>query len=229
MSLASIQTLVDDKLRSAALGTDLAPAAARDRAIAQAVLQYDADAPRVLTVDVASVTGTSFAVPGTWVPGRSLLYSVESPVGRNPPALVDAAVGRDATAAWVIVLADGLAGFNNALVRVSFTAPHQLDSGTSTIPLQHEPALACWAAAEMCRQVATLKGHDRDASIQAAATSGQTQSGDLARRAREWLAQYRAGLGLPDADAGTAGKAAGEMVQWRREHLRGRFSTLTGY
>jgi hypothetical protein len=89
-------------------------------------------------------------------------------------------------------------------------------------------ALACWAAAELCRQLATQKGHERDATISAVSSNGQTQSSDLARRAKDWFAQYRIALGLPDPEAAAGGNAAGTVVSFERTRTRARFSTL-GY
>ena len=111
-------------------------------------------------------------------------------------------------------------------MRVHFTAPHVLTVDECTVPTQHFNAVACWAAAELCRQLATQKGHERDATLSAANTTGASQSGDLARRARDWDLQYRQTLGLPDPDAvpGAAGSSA--VVQFDRTRQRGRFSSL---
>jgi hypothetical protein len=122
---------------------------------------------------------------------------------------------------WRIVLASE--SLTDATVRVWFTAPHADDG--STVPAVHENAVACWAAAELCRQLATQKGHERDATIAAAQTNGSSQSGDLARRARDWDLQYRQALGLSDPAAETGPDAAGVVVQFDRARMRGRFSS----
>jgi hypothetical protein len=226
MSLAAIQQLVDDKLRSASLGSVLADVAARDRAIAQAVLVYSADAPQRLNDLVAGISGSSFDPPPGWVAGRSQLDQVEYPLGQVPRAVLAAAVVLDDASELQIVLADQ--ALSNATVRVYFTAPHTLTADASTVPAEHENALACWVAAELCLQLATQKGHERDATISAAAVNGQSQSGDLARRARDWLRTYRSTLGLPDPDDKPGVAAASSVVSWGRSRPRGRFSSL-GY
>ena len=67
------------------------------------------------------------------------------------------------------------------------------------------------------------------APISAANVAQQSQSGELARRARDWLLQYRTALGLPDPEKASGGQAAGTVVQWDGDgHRRGRFSSL-GY
>ena len=221
MPLASIRTLLADKLRTAALGRELADPLLLDRAIGQALLQYGLDAPQQLAVLATGVTGDSMAVPTGWVVGGSQLVQVEYPVGEAPMATIDAAIARDLLDEWrVLLLTDTLA---DATVRVWFTAPHAADG--STVPAAHENAVACWAAAEVCRQLATQKGHERDATISAAQTNGQSQSGDLARRARDWDLQYRQALGLPDPDKTPGAAAAGAVVQFDRTRMRGRFSS----
>lgn len=224
MSLATITKLVDDKLRTAALGRDLASPLVIGRAIAQAVLQYGLDEPQALVELQEAVTGDTLATPAAWVDGRSLLTAVEYPVGRAPMETIDAAVARNAAGDWVILLpVDSLL---DATVRVHFTAPHVVDDSACTVPAEHENAVACWAAAELCRQLATQKGHERDATLSAAATQGQTQSADLARRARDWDLQYRRMLGLPDPEKVQGADGAAAVVSWGRERPRGRFHSL---
>lgn len=210
MSLATITQLVADKLRTAQLGSELGGSAERDRAIAQAVLQYGLDRPQQVFADVASVTGSTLALPGTWVAGRSLLLAVEYPIGLWPVSTLEAAVlvGSSST---VIFLADDT--LTDATVRVHFSAPHQVDNSTCTVPAQDLNAVACWAAAELCRQLATAKGHDRDATLTAAAVNGGSQSGELARRAKDWLREYRNALGLPDPDRASVAPAS-TVVSW---------------
>lgn len=221
MTLATITTLVTDKLRTAALGTSLAHPLGVQRAIDQAVLQYSADAPQQLQVVVTGANGDTLAVPTTWVGGTSVLQWVEYPVGRAPRATLDALATQDAAGDWqILLLVDSLV---DATVRIAFTAPHVLTTETCTVPAHHENAVACWAAAELCRQLATQKGHERDATIAAAATNGSSQSSDLARRARDWDLLYRQALGLPDPAAQPGGQAASTMVAWERTRQRGRF------
>lgn len=224
MTLATITQLVADKLRTVALGRELADPLVTERAIAQAVLQYGADAPRTLTADVPNITGGLFDVPAGWVSTASQLVAVEYPIGVAPMATLEAAIARNEAGTWQVMLLDDTLA--DATVRVHFTAPHVVDAEGSTIPALHENAVACWAAAELCRQLATQKGHERDATISAASVNGQSQSGDLARRAKDWFAQYRVALGLPDPEAAAGGRAAGTVVQFERTRTRGRFHSL---
>ena len=87
------------------------------------------------------------------------------------------------------------------------------------------------ARLQSIRQLATQLGHDRDATIGAMGQQQGSQSGDMARRAKEWLAVYRVALGLPDPDkkgANTNGKPAGAVVSWGARRVRGRFYSYGG-
>lgn len=224
MSLAAITQLVRDKLRAAALGSDMADQLVVERAIGLAADQYSADAPQVLGALVSGFSGEAIDLPTAWVLGRSVLEAVEYPVGRAPREEVPAAVARGADGTWRVLLLDQT--LSGATLRVWFTAPHVLDADECTVPPQHLNAVACWAAAELCRQIATQKGHERDASLSAVAVQGGTQSGDLARRARDWFTQYRVALGIADPEADAGGKAAGTVVTLERTRTRARFHSL---
>lgn len=224
MSLAAITALVDDKLRSVTLGT-LADPQVRDRAIEQALMQYSADEPQDLVADQAGVSGFFIDMPGDWQPGRSRLQAVEYPLDLVPMATLEAAEMHQVDG-WRILLANAV---SNLTVRLHYTAPHAPDA--STVPAHHINAVACWAAAELCRQLATQLGHDRDATMGAMSQQQGSQSGDMARRAKEWLAVYRVALGLPDPDkasASTSGKPAGAVVSWGARRVRGRFYSFGG-
>ena len=224
MSLAAITALVDDKLRSLALG-DAADLDARDRAIEQALVQYSSDEPQDLVATAANVTGYIVPLPEGWDAARSRLQAVEYPLDQMPMATLEAAAYRD-TGTWRILLADAV---SNSTLRLHYTAPHAMDA--STVPAHHINAVACWAAAELCRQTATRMGQDRDATIGAMASAQGSQSGDMARRAKDWLAVYRVALGLPDPDkpgAATGGQAAGAVVSWGARRKRGRFYSYGG-
>jgi hypothetical protein len=224
MGLATINQLVDDKLRSASLGSELGGPLVRDRAVAQAVLQYSTDLPLEVAEDVVAVTGASFDVPEGWVVGRSRLVAVEYPIGRAPMVTLEAEVVKPAEGSLQLYLMETY--LQGATVRVHFTAPHRVDTTASTVPAEHENALACWAAAELCLQLATQKGHERDTTLSAAATNGQSQSGDLARRARDWQRSYRSTLGLPDPERQAGPDAATAVVSWKSDRPRPRFFSL---
>lgn len=224
MSLAAITALVDDKLRSTALGASV-DTAARDRAIGQALVQYSSDEPQDLVAEVADVTGYFIDTPAGWVPVRSRLQAVEYPLDQVPMATLEATEMHQ-VGGWRILLAEPASGIT---VRLHYTAPHAADA--STVPAHHHNAVACWAAAELCRQLATRMAHDRDATIGAQAQQQGSQSGDLARRAKEWEAVYRVALGLPDPampGAAGGGKPAGAVVSWGARRIRGRFNSFTG-
>lgn len=225
MSLESITRLVDDKIRSTALGVKLADPEVRDRAIEQAVLQYGLDLPRKVSELVTNVTGSVFDAPAGWIAGESQLEAVEFPVGQAPRATLEAAPVLRLDDTWGIMLAGGVSLAADT-VRVHYSLGHVATAEECTVPPRDENAVACWAAAELCRQLATQKGHERDATIAAAAVNQASQSGDLARRAKDWFAQYRQQLGLPDPERTSGPDAAGAVTQFRTDRPRPRFRTL---
>lgn len=226
MSLATITQLVADKMRTVSLGREVGDPRVHERAIGQAVLQYGLDVPQKLTDDVVGVTGGLFDLPPDWDATSSALVAVEYPIGVAPMATLEAAVARSEGGAWQVMLLDDT--LTDATVRVHYTGPHQVDADVCTVPAIHENAIACWAAAELCRQLATQKGHERDASISAVATTGGSQSGDLSRRARDWTTQYRVALGLADPEATAGSRAAGTVVAFGSTRMRGRFNSWVG-
>lgn len=224
MSLATITALLDDKIRTTMLGRELADPRTLERAIEQAVLAYSLAKPLHDSDDLAGVTGGVIALPTDWDAQFSTLLAVEYPIGVVPMATLEAAVARDETGTWHVLLAQD--SLTDATVRVHFTRPHVLTNAACTIPAAHCNAVACWAAAEMCRQLATAKGAERDSTMAAAVTSGQSMSGDLARRARDWMIQYRAELGLADPETSPAALPAGTVVAFDRSRQRARFTSL---
>ncbi len=226
MSQKALQQLASDKLRTLALGGDLAGPLVVERAVEQAVQQYDSDVPRRSWTLVTAVTGSTITLPAGWVAGRSSLLAVEHPVGQAPMAKIEAqlTLAPDSDTTWRIQLVrDSLSA---ATVRVHFTVPHTLTASECSIPLEHLNAVACWAAAEVCRQLATAKANERDATISAVQLNQGSASGDLARRAKDWFGQYRLALGLPDPEADTRARAAGTVVSLGPRRRGGRFSTL---
>ncbi|TXI17631.1 MAG: hypothetical protein E6Q67_13025 [Roseateles sp.] len=218
MSLATIIELVQDKVRADALGS-LVTDQLIQRTLAQALIVYSADKPREASAEELA-SGDTIMVPTDWVEGLSSLVAVEYPVGQAPMATVAASAVRPYGGAVRIQLQDRVLATDTP-VRVHYLAPHAADG--STVPAEHHNAIACWVAAELCRQAATRAAHDRDATISAAATQQGSQSGDLARRARDWLTQYRTQLGLPDPEQSTPVKAAGVVVTPEGDgHRRGR-------
>ncbi|XHS78503.1 hypothetical protein ACFJGW_00600 [Burkholderiaceae bacterium UC74_6] len=233
MSLSKIILLVNDKLRSEALA-DLAAADVVERAVGQALLRYGQDKPLDMDGLVEAQTDLTdmLPMPDGWQPGVSNLVSVEYPVGEAPMVTIPALVVHPITGGDRIRLTlDALPLDSQA--RIHFTGSHAADG--STVPEAHMDAIACLATAELCRQSATRYGFDRDATLNAAGVSQPSQGAELARRAKDWAAQYYAQLGLrnPDqvsagssGDAGTGVASAGVVVQPARDgHRRGRFSS----
>ena len=224
MSLPAIIQLTRDKLRTAMLGADLADGLVVERAVLQAATQYGTDMPRRRTTLVTGLTGSTVPLPSGWVPDRSALLAVEYPLGQAPMATVPAQVALKPSAdEYQVYLLDTT--LSAASLRLHWTSPHELTAEACSIGEQHWNALACWAAGEVCRQLATAKASERDATMSAVQVNQGSQSGDLARRARDWLREYRQALGLPDPEQATHGDAACAVVSWGHRRPRPRIST----
>lgn len=221
MALADYQQLVDDMVRDASGTLD---SAARDRAIAQAVLSHGAAMPRTLAEDVVwPERGVFGPAPAHWMEG-AWIKQAEHPVGEQPPRLIHVAALREPDGRWRLESVWPLP--QGATVRLSYTAPHVVDDGQDTVPLQHRVPVAMLAASALCQQLATYYSGQRETAVGADASSTETRAREYASRAREYRSAYYAGVGLPDpftrqgASAGSGVQAAAVVGHWpgRRRH-----------
>jgi len=202
VALADYQTLVDDLVRDEAGRVSTTQ---RDSAIALAVERYSDDRPRTLVEDLTGVSGTLLNLPVAWELDFSRLDSLEVPVGRVPPAILD----QDSYAMYLaaaglkIMLLNGLAA--GSTVRATFTARHKLDASNDTLPLRHREATAKWAASMLCDQLAAFYATEQDTTISADRVMGQSKSQAYAARAKDYRKQYLDALGVADKVNGAAG------------------------
>ncbi|MDP3614517.1 MAG: hypothetical protein Q8R98_21950, partial [Rubrivivax sp.] len=111
-----------------------------------------------------------------------------------------------------------------ALLRITFTAEHELVQGTTpkdTIPAKHRDGVAAYAAHLLCRELATLYSAERESSIAADGSNSESRARNYAFRAREFRSAYYATIGVADPMAsGTGGNSAssatgaGAVVSW---------------
>lgn len=90
-------------------------------------------------------------------------------------------------------------------VRVRYTLQHALTATEDTIPPADREAVAKYAAALLCEQLASLYASDTDSTLSADRSFGQTRSQAFAARAREYRKQFQAALGIDDKTAAPAG------------------------
>lgn len=191
MALADHQDLIADLAGGlvAALGT-----AARDRALARAVVRYGQDRPRRLVVDVTAGAGGTLTFPAGGDP--ALPVSLEHPIGDDPPTLIepDRWTLYATPTGTEIRVTGGLP--TGAVVRVTHGARHTVDAGTDTVPAADLEAVASWAAALLCDQEAARTAGDTLSTIQSDSVQHASVSGNWARRATALRARYHELLGV---------------------------------
>jgi hypothetical protein len=200
--LTTYQGLVDDLTRDDA---GKVSAAQRDQNIALAVERYSSARPRDAVEDVVGA-GTALPLPAGYQVGFSDVMGLEYPAGRVPPVRVasDRWEMYLAPGGLEIMLLDAVAGS----VRVAYTVRHQLDAVTDTIPTKDREAVAKYAAALACEQLASFYASDTDSTIGADRAQGQSRSQAFAARAREYRKQFEAALGVTDQVAAPASAVA---------------------
>lgn len=204
MSLVETQALVDDLVRDK---DQVIVSARRDVAIGNALQRYSQDAPRQLVRDVTSDGTALLPLPTDWVDGISDLHEIEYPIGNFPPTLLEPdAFGLYTTPSGNVIrvalappIGDGL--------RVSFTAPHQLDNSHDTIPATHQRALACLAAADLCGQLASYYASESAPTIGADVADHQGKTDRYRKRAQDLLAEYVRIVGVAPSNRTTPASA----------------------
>lgn len=173
----------------------------RDAAIQAAALKYSAVRPRIVVADIADASGMIVALPAGWEDDFSQLQSIEYPVGRFPPAMLDDgawAMYRDVDG-FKIMLASSLP--SGSTIRTTFTAPHLVSATVDTIPAADREAVAKYAAALLCDQLAAFYANDSDSTMGAVHAQGQTRSQAYAARARDYRKAYQDAIGVEDKTA----------------------------
>lgn len=212
MALADYILLLDDLARDQ--GEVLSPGS-RERALRSACLQYSNDMPRRTVDDVTFADGQFADVPPGWS-ADALVQWAEYPIGREPVQLIDLATHLTLTTpeVWQLLAAPALP--EGAVVRVTWTAYHQLSESADTIPLVHRLPVAQYAAYLLCLQLATWYSAQRETTLGADASMTETRAREFAARATALRTAYFAGVGLPDPfKAGAdSGQAAAAVVRW---------------
>lgn len=213
MALANLQALI----------AQLAPAnggqlsdADRATALAQAVERYSADRPRVLVEDLA-VSDGGLGLPEGWQADFSAVSSLEYPIGHRPPSFfrADQWFMYQHPDGWGIELVEDLR--EGTLVRCAYTVRHVVDADTDTIPAQDAEAVACWAAALLCEQLATLLGANTEPTIQADRVDTGSPARQYAAMAKTYRQRYFDALGIdPKRNV-----AAGVVVSFPARNSRG--------
>jgi hypothetical protein len=226
MAWADYQQLLADMVTdtSGTVSADM-----RDRAIAQAGMQYSKDVGREVVNDITWPTAGVFApAPADW-DERAWVRSAEYPVGQTPVSKLFVQAYRSPTG-WMLESADALSA--GAVVRLTYSTVHLLDAVTDTIPAHHRHAVAAWAASVLCVQLATFWSGQREPMLGADVSQTETRAREFAARAKEYRSAYYVGIERPDPykSSATGGaspavvQAAASVAAWpgRRRLLSGR-------
>jgi hypothetical protein len=216
MPLADFQTLVDDLVRDDGHGVS---SAQRDAAIQAALVQYSADRPRNVVVDVVSPGGQRVDLPAGFT-ADSRLVGVEYPVDRIPASqlpLSDISVYAAPTVRqlevpqWIAV---------GESLRVTYTGDHLVDDEDDTVPLRHRQSIANLAASYLCMQLASRYATEGDPSIPADTVDYKSKSDRFRALAKDYAAAYGRVVGVAPSDRTKAASATVELE--RRDSLGNR-------
>lgn len=183
-----------------------------DTAIKLALQRYSQDRPRSKVEDVISAGGDTLPLPLAWVTDSELL-GTEYPIGETPPAALGCTIYTQPTGD---VLMLGAALSIGAIVRLTFTVPHEVTASVNTVSPAYEEAVACWAAALLLEQLAAGAINDSDSTISADTTDRRTKAQEYASRANALKKRYTEALGIGAGGNATGGGqvAAGTTVSW---------------
>ncbi len=194
--LADFEDLVQRLVRDDAGKLD--QAADVDPAIANAVTRYSKDRPQTKVEDLTPADANTLPLPNAWEQHFSAIASLEYPIGQNPRITIES--GRwwlyQDPAAITIKLADAVD--TTQKVRASFSIAHVVSAAQDTVPLGDREPVACWAAADLCDQLAALYSGGTDSTIQADSVRQQSKSQEYAARAKALRKRYTDELGIDD-------------------------------
>lgn len=191
MALADLQQSVQDLVRDR---DGVLSSPERDRAIAAAVGTYSRDRPRLLVVDVEAVGTRRLPLPTGWVQDFSALAQIEYPIDQIPAAKIDVARTQfyRGPSGLLIEVPDAI--LSGADVRITFSAPHTVDSATDTTPSADRHAIACLASAMLCEQLASHYATESAPTIGADTVNHADKSRTFAGRARSYRKEYETQL-----------------------------------
>lgn len=206
--LADFETLLNDLVRDQ---DGVISVESRGRAIEAARLRYSHDAVRELVDDVTwPQPGMTAPVPAGWSDGawiKSAVRLTSSGVPDTACGGLELAVGRTPTG-WELLSPEPLSA--GVVVRLTYTAEHELSAVADTIPALHRLPVVQYAAHLLCHQLATHYSGQRDAVMGADASKHETRAREYASRSKELRTAYFVGIGLLDPyGTGSKGSADG--------------------
>lgn len=171
----------------------------RDIALQMAVKYYSRVRPREVVSDLAGNGGFDYDPPSAWADGFSILKQVEYPAGEQQPVYLpkeDVTVYRNASALKLRFLRDTPATGKTA--RITFTALHTVNAGSSTIPSSDEDAVAALGAAYACEALANHYAKTTEPTLVADVVDHRSKSQEFAGRAKRLRALFLSSLGIKE-------------------------------
>lgn len=193
MAIEDYQDLVTSLTRDP---DELISTGQRDQAISLAVVRYSQDLPRRLVADDV-VPATGFLdLPDGFDTDQHRIEALECPPDRIPPAVLsgeDWALYQGVDAIRIMLISRPPTG---AAIRIRYTGAHVLDDETDTIPAKHREAVASWAAAILCEQLASQYSGDQIPTVNADSVDHQSKGRDFANRAKTLRKFYYDSIGV---------------------------------
>lgn len=180
-----------------------------------AVKAYNRNRPNT-GVSVFSGNGTAYAwnLPSDWVDGFSEISLVEYPSGEQDPTYLK-------SYKWRIVQGTANKQFRLLLdipsstqtVTITYTTPHTLTVGTSTIPTQDEESVQDLAAAYCFSELAAKFARTNRSTLEGDVINNLAKVDYYANQARIMENRYKAHLGIRPGELSAATQCIGEWDQ----------------
>lgn len=174
-----------------------------DSAAQQALQRYSQDAPFYVTESV-SCDGLMAPLPESWQARFSQLKSAVALTGGSTP---------DVTQQGEQLL---LGRYFTGQLQLEFSVPHQLDEQTDTVYYGDMEALACYAAAICCDQLASYYITETNNTLNVDTTVHQLKSSEYRKQANAYRARYQSHIGTKTPGS----TAAGVFVGWGSRRRR---------
>jgi hypothetical protein len=177
----------------------------RDRALQLAVERYSKDRPREVVEDLAGQDSKQLPLPTAWENGFSSLINIEYPIGNWPPTYIEPGYYGmyNAPGAQVIMVSASIPSTDS--VRCTHTIRHQVTDTVDSTPASDNEAIASYAAALLCDQLASQYSGDTDTTIQADSVEHSSKARDFATRANSLRKRYYDHLGIDPKRTQAAG------------------------
>lgn len=176
-----------------------------------ALPQFSNDRPREQIFDITGDDGFDYDLPSDWIPGYSLIKSVEYPAGERIPTYLEDEdwIIYETASSRKLRLVNHTPGASET-VRIRYTTIY-LRSTVDNIPAHEQDAFANLAASLCCGLLAGRYAQLGDSTIDADAVDYQSKTSDWAQRAKELMKAYKNFIGAGDGREVKAASAVKDL------------------